>query len=163
TLIVVTVNLLRSLIQATMARRWASEHVVLPREGLAADRKAMLRLISFQLPNTIFYCFYGQVTVVVISIFGNSTQIAEVGAVGRLGAIFTILGSIMSTIALPWFARTQCRGALARKYAQILVAYAAGGLTLLILASLARSQLLWLLGPKYAGLEPIVGWIIASA
>ncbi len=100
---------------------------------------------------------------IVISIFGHTKEIAEVGALGRLGAIFTILGSVLTTVVLPRFARVQLRRELIRKYIQVVCCYLAGGGALLFLAFLFPDQLVWVLGAKYKGLQSDVRYIVAAS
>src|SRR5271157_1989127 len=128
-----------------------------------SDRRAILDLSKNEIPNALFLCVYGQASVIVISIFGHTKEIAEVGALSRLGAIFTILGSIMTTVVLPRFARVQTQHELMKKYIQVVCCYLAGGAALLLLAFLIPDQLVWVLGGKYRGLESDVQCIVATS
>src|SRR5271157_6142839 len=128
-----------------------------------SDRRAILDLSKNEIPNALFLCVYGQASVIVISIFGHTKEIAEVGALTRLGAIFTILGSIVSTVVLPRFARVQMREELIRKYTQVVCCYLAGGGALLLLAFLIPNQLVWVLGGKYKGLQSDVQYIVVAS
>jgi hypothetical protein len=63
-------------------------------------------------PNTVFYCFQGQIVTILLMLFGRSESVAEVGAFSRLAAILAIPSSIVATIAAPTFGRcTQLRKA----------------------------------------------------
>lgn len=46
------------------------------------DKIEILKIVKTQAPNTIFYCIQGQVTIWLITVFGNTDNIAEVGALG---------------------------------------------------------------------------------
>jgi len=163
TAIVLVINGLGYSLQALFGWRWANAVIAPQARPTPADRKAILDLSRNEIPNALFYCVYGQASVIVISIFGHTREIAEVGALGRLGAIFTILGSILTTVVLPRFARLQLRGELIRNYIQVVCCYLAGGGALLFLAFLFPDQLVWVLGAKYKGLQSDVRFIVAAS
>jgi len=127
------------------------------------DRVEIIKIIKKSAPNTIFYCFQGQITVWLLSIFGSVQSIAEVGALGRLGLIFSIIGSVMSGIVLPSFARCHSPKFLFRRYCQILCTICLFSAALVGLAALLPGQLLWIIGAKYAHLESELILVIASS
>jgi len=47
-----------------------------------------------QAPHTIYYCLQAQIIVWLISVFGNADRVADVGALGRLAVVFSILGAV---------------------------------------------------------------------
>lgn len=125
-------------------------------------RTSILKIIKHQSPNAIFYCVQGQLTVWLISIFGNTQNIAEVGALGRLGVIFSVISAVMSSIILPGFARCQSINLLYRRYWQILGSLCLFGFFLVILAAFFPRQLLWILGEQYAHLQNEVLLMVVS-
>jgi O-antigen/teichoic acid export membrane protein len=163
TAIVLTINGLGFGLQALFGWRWANQVIAPEARATPGDRHAILDLSKNEIPNALFYCVYGQASVIVISIFGHTNQIADVGALSRLGAIFTILGSIMTTVVLPRFARVQTRHELMRNYIQVVCCYLAGGGALLLLAFLMPNQLVRVLGVKYRGLQSDVQYIVATS
>ncbi|BAZ32301.1 hypothetical protein NIES4074_48030 [Cylindrospermum sp. NIES-4074] len=127
------------------------------------DRAEITQIIKKSAPNTIFYCFQGQITVWLLSIFGSVQSVAEIGALGRLGLIFSIIGSVMSGIVLPSFARCQSSKLLFRRYWQILATMCLFAAVLVGLAALLPGQLLWVIGAKYAHLESELILVIVSS
>ncbi|BAY70824.1 polysaccharide biosynthesis protein [Anabaena sp. FACHB-709] len=127
------------------------------------DKLEIIKLIKTQAPNTIFYCLQGQITIWLISIFGNVQSIAEVGALGRLGLIFSLISSIMTSIVLPSFARCQNYRILINKYWQILGYYILLCLIILGLSLLFTDELLWILGNKYSHLHKEVVFFLFAA
>lgn len=113
----------------------------------------ILKIVKTQAPNTIFYCIQGQVTIWLITVFGNTANIAEVGALGRLAVIFSLITSIMTNIVLPSFSRTQSYEILIRKYKQIIFSYVFLSLIILLLSMFFPKQLLLILGKNYSSLE----------
>ena len=75
--------------------------------GAPADpeyRATMFSLVKKTLPLTIYFCFQAQISVWLISIFGSSHQVADLGAAGRLAVIFTTVSSSFANIMAVRFA-----------------------------------------------------------
>ena len=82
---------------------WLLEQWVKPQISASAPlskefRKDILAIVKRQAPFTVYYCLQGQIGIWLISIFGNVSRVAEVGALGRIGMIFTILVSTTSAL-----------------------------------------------------------------
>ena len=124
----------------------------------------MLRFTRSQAANAVFYCFQGQITIFLISIFAHqSSSVAEVGALGRLAMIFVVLANLLSNIFVPAFARCQERHQLRLLYFQI-----AGGVALFCFivfsaAAIFPHQFLFVLGNKYAHLHRELLLMVGSA
>lgn len=117
------------------------------------DHREIKRLILLQLPSSLFFCIQGQLTVILISFFGNTQNIAEIGALSRLAVIFSLIMSIMTNIVLPSFARCQSKYELRKRYFQILAAYAGFSGILIFLIATFPSKFLFVLGSQYSNLE----------
>ena len=65
-----------------------------------AYRIKILKVVKRILPGAIYYCFSGQITIWLLSIFGNTTSLAQVGALGRITMVFGLISTILSTIVL---------------------------------------------------------------
>lgn len=127
-----------------------------------ATRREMLRYLGPVFPGLIFTAFQGQILIFLSSIFAGTQQIAEMTALGRLNQIFILMTAINGTLISPYFAKLPPVLVL-RRGLQVL---AGAGLISAVLASLAflfPGPLVWLLGPKYAHLEPDIGWTILGA
>ncbi len=139
--------------QYVFLKRWAADNIE-PRAPInREDQSTILGIVKHQAPNAVFYCLQGQLTVWLISVFGNTANIAEVGALGRLGMIFAVVASVMSGIVLPGVARIQSAKLLRRRYFQIVVGFFLFGAFLLVISLLFPEELLWILGKKYAHLQ----------
>jgi len=134
----------------------------------AEDRIAMKGFIRSQAANALFFCLQGQITVFLISFFGqNVGSIAEVGALGRLAMIFAVLSHLLANVFAPAFARCQTLPKLRWQYALIVGAVACFSLLIIGAAALFPRQFLLVLGNKYAHLERelllMVGGAVISA
>lgn len=141
------------LVQYGLLNRWAIENIDREAPVNKDDQSAMLGIVKHQVPNAVFYCFQGQVTIWLISVFGNTQSIAEIGALGRLSVIFSIINSTMSSIVLPAFARCQSPRELRIRYFQVCGGFGLLGLTMIATTALFPDQILWVLGSKYAHLK----------
>ena len=140
--------------QYWLMRRYASGVVDLHAAENAGDRKAMIGFIRNQAPNAVFFCLQGQITILLISFFARRAgAVAEVGALGRLAMIFTVLGSLMANIFAPAFARCQEKRKLSLLYAGIVGGVAALSLLVFGGAVFLPNEFLFVLGPRYAHLQ----------
>lgn len=146
---------------------WLLDHWVKPQiAGDAAPnpgfQKDILAIVKRQAPFTIYFCLQGQIGIWLISVFGNVQHVAEVGALGRIGMIFSILISTTTALVIPRFARCQDSVRLRFLYMRILLAFA--GLILLgtLFSWWLPGPLLWLIGPKYDQLGSLV-WLAVLA
>jgi O-antigen/teichoic acid export membrane protein len=150
-----------TLAQFLLLARWTPDNIDTLAPVSDEDRSALLKIVKSQMPNAIFYCMQGQLTVWLITIFGDTQNIAEVGALGRLSIIFSVIGAVMSSIVLPGFARCHSPAKLRQRYFQIVSAFCLFGISLIGLARLFPDQLLWILGPKYSHLRSEVVLMMA--
>ena len=118
------------------------------------DRREIMRLTKHLAANAVFYCVQGQITVFLIGFFAHQvSSVAEVGALGRLAMIFTVVSNLLTNVFVPAFARCDQRRKLGLLFAAIV-----GGVTLfsaLIIAAAVffPDQFLFVLGNKYAHLH----------
>ncbi len=120
-----------------------------------------LRLVSRRLgPNIVFFCFQGQITLLLLTWMGNPLGVADITALGRVAIVFTVGSAVFSNVLGPGFVR--CRDSK-----QLLWLYVclSGGTALLLLfaitlAALIPRPFLWLLGANYNGLERELVWVM---
>ena len=142
------------LLQYWMLRRYVAGIIDLNAPENAEDRAAMVGFIRSQAANAIFFCLQGQITVFLISIFGQQvSSIAEVGALSRLAMIFAVLSNLLANILAPAFARSQEATTLRWRYAAIVSAVAGFSLAIVAAAIFFPQQFLFVLGNKYAHLD----------
>src|SRR5438128_8508315 len=152
------------LLHYVLLRSYAAKVVDLKANENAEDRHEIVRLIKNLAANAVFYCFQGQITVFLISFFARrATSVAEVGALGRLAMIFTVLTNLLINIFVPAFARCQGKRKLRYLYAAI-----AGGVILfsaIVLggAALFPDQFLFVLGTRYTHLHHVLLLMVGVA
>jgi O-antigen/teichoic acid export membrane protein len=140
-------------VQYWMLRRYAARVIDFDAPENEEDRSAMQRFIRHLAANAVFFCFQGQITIFLLGFFGRVNAIAEVGALGRLGMVFTVLTNLLTNVFGPAFARCQDPKRLRWQYAAIVGGVTAFSLVLIAAAALFPGAFLFVLGAKYAHLE----------
>lgn len=116
-------------------------------------RKDIMSMVKRTLPGTLYYCLAGQISIWLISIYGNTTSIAEIGALGRLSAVLSVLSSIFGALISPWFARLPNES---RVLLKAFIGIFLGSLFFVIvipgLVYVFPTQSLWVLGKDYSNL-----------
>src|SRR5438105_13455704 len=141
-------------LQYFLLRVYAAKVVDLNADENPEDRREMVRLIKKLAANALFYSFQGQITVFLISFFGrHAASVAEVGALGRLAMIFTILMNMLTNIFVPAFARCQEKRKLRYLYAGIAGVAILFSAIVVASAALFPEQFLFVLGNRYTHLH----------
>lgn len=113
----------------------------------------ILKVVKRIMPGSVYYCISGQLTIWLISIFGNTTAIASVGALARLSMLLSFFSTLFSTLVTPRFARLSDRKELLKKYIIIQLVMLGVCVAVTIFVILVPAPVLWLLGDKYSGLH----------
>lgn len=127
----------------------------------AQKRKAIVRLAMPNIPQSIFYALQGQVALMLITFFGHTNGVASVGALARLGQIFSLFGYMNPMLVEPYFAKLPKEKL---KYSYITALGIAGLVcgVMTVVASFFPNVFLWLLGSQYANLQFEVVLVIAA-
>jgi len=117
-------------------------------------QKVILSQVKRLLPGSIYFCLSGQITIWLISIFGTTKAVAQVGALGRLSMMLTVVSILFGTLVYPRFARLpKISKVVLGKYVQILIGLFALCGAIVGLVALFPSQVLWILGKSYSDLQ----------
>lgn len=139
-------------LQNLFYRRWAALDADLKAPTNAEDRVKIWKVLRSQAPTVMFFCLQGQITVVIIGLFGSANAVANVGALGRITIFFSIVTSLMVNVVLPRFARAQTRAKIRKLYFQIIGFYSVITAAFLFIIFVFAHQILIILGEKYMGL-----------
>lgn len=146
-------------------RKIAEKHVDLSQEPSPIVKKNILKVVKRILPDAIYYSLSGQITIWLLSVFGSTTSLAEIGALGRLAMMLTLISILFNTLLEPRFSRSVA------DFKKLLNMYVGAqvvlGVFLTIIVgfvALFSKEILWVLGEKYAHLNyEIVLAIIGSS
>ncbi len=117
-------------------------------------REDILKVVKRILPGAIFYSFSGQITIWIVSVFGNITSIAQLGALGRIAVLLNIISVLIGTLLIPRFSRLENNSLiLLKRYSQVIlmctilmILFAAG-------VYIFSDKILWILGNNYSSLN----------
>lgn len=117
-------------------------------------KKEILDLVKRILPTSIYYCVSGQITIWLISIFGNTTSLAQLGALGRLSVMLSVFGAIITTLIVPRFAKLALdKKLLLERFIQILFMLIVLLSIVVLIVYLFPTPILWILGKGYRDLN----------
>ncbi len=157
----VLVAALGSAVVALTARRGVAP--VGESEQLASCRREILRYLLPTLPGALYFSVQGPLIVWLAATFGSARNIAEVGALGRLGLVVGLCSGLTGVIFLPRLSRITDDRLYLTRYAQYGGALVALGASLLGAAALQPELFLRLIGPNYAGLQRELLLVVVGA
>ena len=114
----------------------------------------MAKTVKRVLPEAIYYSISGQITIWILSLFGSTTAIAEIGALGRIAMIINLVSIIFGMLITPRFARlANVFALLLKRYVQVQILVFFIFCLLIGIVYIFSTQILWVLGPQYADLK----------
>jgi O-antigen/teichoic acid export membrane protein len=128
-------------------------------------KKSILVVVKRMMPESIFYCISGQITIWIVSLFGSVNSLANIGAMGRFSVILTFFGVIFGTLIVPRFAKlAPIQSTLRRTLVTILCGSLLLSITVILGTYIFSNELLWVLGSQYKNLnyELVLSIICAS-
>jgi len=126
-------------------------------------RRRVLHYLGPTLPSALYFSVQGPLTVWLAASFGATRNIAEVGALSRLGMVVGIFSSLSGVVFLPRLAQIADERLWRTRALQFGGALLAVALTLLAAAALLPDLFLWLLGGSYTGLRRELLLVVASS
>jgi O-antigen/teichoic acid export membrane protein len=116
--------------------------------------RGILVFVKKLLPGAIYYCLSGQLTIWLISVFGSTSAVAHVGALTRLSVVLSLFNIVFHTLIVPRFARlTQNKRLLMDRYVKVQLYLLGAAILALTTVWIFPTQILWVLGDQYKGLE----------
>jgi O-antigen/teichoic acid export membrane protein len=138
-----------------------------PAEPLAVDlapyRRRVLRYLLPTLPSALYFAVQGPLTVWLATTFGSTRNMAEVGALSRLGMVVGLFSTLIGVVFLPRLARVTDDRLYLVRYLQFGAALATVALALLAAAALVPRLFLFVLGGHYAGLSHELLLVVAGS
>ncbi|MEJ7687030.1 MAG: hypothetical protein WKG52_08595 [Variovorax sp.] len=160
---VVAATAAASVVTVTLYRRALKKHAVASVELDPADVKhvdaEVLRIAKPLVLPAIFYQTQGVITVFLVSLFGTSDMLAEIGAFGRLAMVLLVVDRVSAVLLFPAIARAPAGPRLRAIVAPAHLGYVLimGGV--LLSAFLLPHYWIVLLGEQYRSMEPLV-WMV---
>lgn len=100
---------LQVLIGCWGAYEFAKPYVAMPAKDvdLRPQKKAILGQVLPRVPSNLFYAFEGQIAIFAIGLLGATSNVAELGAISRLGMLFILFRRAGGIIVTPYFSKLQ--------------------------------------------------------
>jgi len=134
-------------------RKIISDYTNLNQKPSPEIQKKLIKFIKRTLPEAIYYCFSGQLTIWILAVIGTTESVASIGALGRIAILLTVIQSIYSNLVVPRFARLENTfDLILKRFSLIQIILFTVLVLVTIIVYLFSSQILWVLGPKYNGL-----------
>lgn len=135
--------------------------------GAKTDEKtqaSILAIVVRVMPASIYYCLSGQITIWLSSVYGSTSTIAHLGALGRIAMLFNLLTVLFGTLIMPRFARLPLKkSVLLRRFLQVMLLLSLLCVFMLCGAWVLSSEILWVLGPQYSDLREEVVWSVLAS
>lgn len=135
-------------------RKIASNRALLDELPSVEIKQRILKIVKLSIPGLIYFCLSGQLNIWLISFFGQTKSIATVGAISRLTMGISLFSSVFAMLVVPRFTRLPNYKSIIRSAfikLQVLLLVASG--VILFVVWIANKELLWVIGPSYAGLK----------
>ena len=117
-------------------------------------KKEIISFVKRILPGAIYFCFYGQISIWLISIFGSISSVAQVGALSRLAMVLNLFTVLFTTLVSPRFARLPVnKNMLLSRFLQIQFSLLVLSFAIISVVYLFPSEVLWILGKDYSNLK----------
>ncbi len=119
-----------------------------------AIENEILEIVKRILPGLIYYCISGQITIWLITFFGKTNSIAQIGALGRIIILYNLYSLVFSMLIVPRFARlNEHFNVLYRKYLQLQLFVIVVSVLSVLLINFFSLEILSILGKSYLGLD----------
>jgi O-antigen/teichoic acid export membrane protein len=136
-------------------------HLEKPKDSVEAERCELLDYIRPIIPGVVFAALQGQLAVMVAGVFGQTSTIAEVGALTRLSLLLGFFGAANGMIIAPFIARQHSRQ-LSARYTLIAAGALAMAAVLFAGAWLAPGIFLAILGPNYTDAGSALSFMVGN-
>lgn len=151
----------------TAATAWiARQRSASPRPARADIIEARRKVIAYltpSLPSGLYFSIQGPLIIWLAATFGSTTQLADVGALGRLGLLVSVLSPLPGVILLPRLAHVTDETLFWRRAVQFGFLFAGLLAPFVLVSWLYPQAFLSLLGRHYAGLGPELPLAMAGA
>jgi O-antigen/teichoic acid export membrane protein len=137
------------------------DEVLTPAEQKGIDREG-LRVALPLVPSAVFYQVQGVITVLIVSLFGTTDMMAEVGAFGRLALILIVADRVTNMLLFPAIARAPSGASFVVKLLGVHAAYLGLMLVLFVSSLVFPHYWMLLLGRQYASMESLL-WMVFLA
>jgi O-antigen/teichoic acid export membrane protein len=117
-----------------------------------AHQRRLAQLVRGNFAFSAYTAIQGQIAVFILGFAGTISQVADVGALMRLGVVASIIGTFLNYVGSPTFARAPSRARLQQALAASLLGVTLVSVVLIAGCHIFSQQILWIFGPQYSHL-----------
>lgn len=143
-------------------KRRASIYYVPAQQTSPTIRRQIWKTLLPVAPMVLYYALQGQLTIFLAGLYGQSQNLADIGALSRLAQLFALLTPFTTVVLMPYLARSDAKQ-LPHRYLLVCLAGLGVSFPLFVVAYLNPTPFLWLLGDKFDALRPEIGLYILTA
>ncbi len=132
-------------------------------QNTASQRRQVVRFLFPTLPSALYFSIQSPLVVWLAATFGKTENIAQVGALGRLGLIVGLFSNLTGIVLVPRLAQIVDERLYLRRFLQFGALLLSVALAIFAAATLAPHAFLWLLGSTYSGLETELRLVVANS
>lgn len=129
----------------------------------AATAGAMRGVVRRSLPGGIYYILCQQAGFAILGFMGSTLELAQLGALARIGLLIGLVTALANAVMVPRFARLSAEANLSGAYWRNVALAVALCVPVAAVGLVWPSALLWLVGPSYSGLEFALRLAVAGA
>jgi hypothetical protein len=159
----VALNLAAAVAVFVLLKSYLAKHVDHSPVAAGKHSAALWNFIRRQAPNCLYYCAMGQISVWLVGLFGSVERVAEVGALGRLAALFTVIGAVLGAMVVPYFARASSAREMSSAFVALNGFFALLSGVLVAASLVWPHAMLWILGKQYSGLVNELPWMVVAS
>jgi O-antigen/teichoic acid export membrane protein len=113
----------------------------------------IIKIVKSMFPSILYYCISSQIIIWIVSILGSTEVIAQIGAIGRLTIILSVIGTAINTVIVPKFSKETRKIILIKQYSLTLIGTAILCIFMFIIIYIFSKEILWILGNQYKNLN----------
>ena len=158
---------LGALVAATLAtrllgKRFANRGIPKQRQDHHNSRVLLGQIMPI-LPGTIHFALQGPLIVWLAAYYGSVVNVAEVGALGRIGVLVGVIAGFTGTVFVPRLLAISDEALFLKRYLQWWLVMLAFGAIMILFVTFFPEALLYLLGASYSGLGMELVAVAATA
>lgn len=129
------------------------KHLQVTKQRANRNMRILLGQILPVLPGIVLFALQGPLVVYLASYYGSAENLAEVGALGRLGAILGMITGFTGTVVVPRIIAISDNAIFIKRYLQWWLVSISWGIAVMLTVLVFPHVILLLLGETYAGLH----------
>jgi O-antigen/teichoic acid export membrane protein len=117
-------------------------------------KKEILAIVKRIMPGAIYFCITSQITIWIISFFGKTNAVAQIGALGRLSMFLVLIQYLIGTFLEPLFAKMELdKKIIIKRAIQVFVSLSSLVCIVVFAIFMLSKPVLWVLGDNYSELN----------